>query len=186
MSRWWIAALLALALLGSGWLFRQVESSAPGNRAGGHEPDFYMTDFHSVAMDVQGRPERELRAGRMVHFADTGAQELTAPRLCFRLTEPKPWCVTSESGWVAGDGQTVRLLGEVHLWQRDGEGGSALDVYTRDVTVLPSREEARTEAPARIVGPWGEAEGVGMNLRLAASRLELLSRVRTRYDPQRH
>ncbi|MBP7712843.1 MAG: LPS export ABC transporter periplasmic protein LptC [Gammaproteobacteria bacterium] len=56
----------------------------------------------------------------------------------------------------------------------------------RDVTVLPSREEARTEAPARIVGPWGEAEGVGMNLRLAASRLELLSRVRTRYDPQRH
>ena len=114
MSRWWIAALLALALLGSGWLFRQVESSLSGAGGGGHEPDFYMTDFHSVAMDVQGRPERELRAGRMVHFADTGAQELTAPRLCFRLTEPKPWCVTSESGWVAGDGQTVRLLGEVH------------------------------------------------------------------------
>lgn len=186
MSRWWVAAFLAVALLGSGWLFRQLESSAPARRADGREPDFYMNDFTSVAMDAQGRPGRELRAVRMVHFADSDTQELTDPRLCFRLDQPKPWCVVADHGWVSSDRETVRLTGDVHLWQRDGRGGSALDVYTRDVTVLPTPEEAHTEAHARIVGPWGESEGVGMLARLAKSQLQLLSRVRTRYDPERH
>jgi LPS export ABC transporter protein LptC len=174
-----------MALIGSGWLFRQLESSAPAGRVDGREPDFYMTDFVSLAMDAQGRPGRELRAARTVHFADSDTQELTDPRLCFRLDQPKPWCVVAEHGWISSDHETVRLLGEVHLWQRDGHGGSALDLYTRDVTVLPTPEEAHTEAPARIVAGWGETEGVGLRARLGDGQLQLLSRVRTRHDPER-
>ena len=184
MTRWVLGGLLALGVIGSAWLARYLESSAPVRRADGREPDFYMEDFVAVAMDAQGLPERELQAAHLVHFADSDTQELTAPRLCFALAEPNPWCVVAERGWVASDQETVRLLGDVHLWQRDGAGGSVVDVYTRDVTVFTPSEEARTDAPARIVGRWGEATGVGLIARLAQHQIDLLSQVRTRYETQ--
>jgi lipopolysaccharide export system protein LptC len=182
MTRWVLGVLLALGALASGWLSRYLESSAPPSRAEGREPDFFMTDFTTVAMNPQGVPGRELQAEHVVHFADTDTEELTLPRLCFRLDQPNPWCVTSERGWVSSDEETVHLLGDVHLWRKGGADGSLLDVYTRDVTVLTRTEQAHTDAAARIVGSWGVATGIGLVARLPESQVDLLSNVKTRYE----
>jgi lipopolysaccharide export system protein LptC len=184
VRRWVSGAVLAGLVLASAWLARQLAGGAEDLVGEGGVVDFYMTDFVTVAMGPGGIRERELQAERLVHYADSDTETLSAPRLCLALDEPNPWCVVAEAGWISADRETVRLSGAVHLWQQDWAGERTIDVYTRDVTVLTGPEHAHTEAPARIVGRWGEATGVGMVARLPERQLDLLSQVRTRYDTQ--
>jgi lipopolysaccharide export system protein LptC len=184
MSRWLSGvALLALALA-TAWVARELAAPQVAPAPAPQEIDFFMTDFTTVAMSAEGVRERELRAERLVHYADSGTHELTAPRLCVALDRPNPWCAVAERGWVSADQETVRLLGAVHLWEQDAAGSNRIDVYTRDVTVLTGAQQASTEAPARIVGRWGEAAGVGMVARWRERQIQLLSGVTTRYDTQ--
>jgi LPS export ABC transporter protein LptC len=185
VTRWLAGAVLLLFALATAWLTGRFDEEPPRGQSEGEAVDFYMTDFLTTEMSEAGVRERELRAERMVHYADSDTQELSAPRLCVDLDQPEPWCVVSERGWVSSDRTTLRLLGDVHLWQQDGAGARLIDVYTRDVTVHTRREEAHTEAPARIVGRWGEVTGTGMVARLPKRQIELLSEVKTRYENRR-
>jgi lipopolysaccharide export system protein LptC len=178
-----VAVVLAALALASLWLVRELERWRPAQSEARHEPDLYVTDFVSRAMGDDGQPSRELRATRLEHFPDTDTQELTAPRLRFGLAAPRPWEVVAERAWVSPKGDRVRLLGQVHIWQEaEGEGGRpGVEVFTENLTVYPKTEEAKTKQPARIVGPWGEARGVGLEASLRDKRLRLMSRVRTHY-----
>ena len=184
MSRWLSGIGLLALVLAIAWLARELTEPQAERRLASQEVDFYMTDFTTVAMSPTGIRQRELRADRLVHYADSGTQDLTAPHLCVALDRPNPWCAVAERGWVSADQDTVRLLGDVHLWEAGPAGGSLVDVYTQDVTVLTGPQHASTEKPARIVGRWGEATGVGMVARWPERQIRLLSQVTTRYETQ--
>jgi lipopolysaccharide export system protein LptC len=181
---WLRGAVLALLAAGTLWLSRAIERWGTAAPSASHEIDFYATDFVARAMDAQGLPDRELSASRLERHAATGSESLDSPTLRFGLGRPAAWELTAERAWVSPNGDTVRLSGEVRL-RCDGVGSSGpLEVFTREVTVHPQSERAETDLPARIVGRGWEATGVGLRASLPERRVELLSQVRTRHDPQ--
>ncbi len=185
IGRWLPGLVLTILALASGWLLHNLDlggsPSAPTER---HDPDFYMQNFTTVTMDAHGRPDRQLKAERMVHYPDTDTNELTAPELLLHGEGHKPVHVTAERGWLASGNDVVLLRGEVHIWQDEPGGSGRLEITTRDLRVLPESRYAETDQPAKLRGPWGEARGVGLRAHLDQGRVELLSQVRTVYEPK--
>jgi len=183
VRRWLPTIVLAVLAAWSTWLFQQVDSSTRvSTGTARHDPDFFMEDFHSTTMDESGHPDRTLEASKLVHFPDTDTNEVTRPYLVlFHPTRP-PWQVRSERGWTSTTGDVLLLLGHVHAWRDDAEGAPDLDIETRDLRVLPHSEFGETDKPVVIRTPSSETHGVGLRAYMEEDRVEILSRVSTRYE----
>lgn len=182
-----LTAVLVLILLAvsSLWLLYRVESvaEAPTPQIV-HAPDFYMEDFTTLTMDERGAPHRELRAERLEHFPDTRTKELRAPHFVLRGGPQPPWEVRSERAWISPDGDEVLLQGSVRAWRQGPDGVPLVELRSREIRVLPESSYAEGAEPVVIRTPSSETRGVGMRLFLEEERLELLSKVTTRYDGQ--
>jgi len=180
-----LAAILLLSLLvgGSAWLLDRLEEDAPRVAAPQrHDPDWYMEDVTEHAMNAAGELERKLVAERMVHYPDDGSTELVRPRLELYNGDPEPWHVVADRGWVSAGNEVILLYGEVEIWRNHQDGGRELEVLTTDLRVLPEQQYAETDNAATIRTRTTVTQAVGMRARFAASRLELLQRVTSRYE----
>jgi len=176
-----LAALVAVAAA-STWLARVMDRAAtPPTASARHEPDFYMERFSSTVMGEDGRPRRDIQAEYMAHFPDTGTKELAQPRMVLYRSSGFPWRVESERGWVSANEDVMLLLGAVRIWRENATGKHEIDILTRDLRVLPGTEYAETDRPVLIRTATTESRGVGMRAYLRQSRVELLSKVHTRY-----
>lgn len=182
ITRWGpLIVLLALAL-GTGWLVRELEPRPQqAEAAPTHVPDFYMEEFTSTTMAASGRPKRRLQADYLEHFPDTEASDLVNPYLVLYKAEGQPWHVRSERGWSSSEGEVLLLLGRVHIWRNDETGERDMDIYTRDLRVIPETEYGETEEPVLITTNTTESRGIGMRAHLAQDRVELLRDVHTVY-----
>ncbi|NIW86619.1 MAG: LPS export ABC transporter periplasmic protein LptC [Gammaproteobacteria bacterium] len=186
IARWGPLMVLVALALGTGWLLRELElEPRPRSDAGAtHTPDLHMEDFVSTAMAPSGRPKRRLQADYLEHFPDTDASDLVNPYLILYKAEGQPWHVRSERGWSSAGGEVLLLLGKVHIWRNDAAGARDMDIYTRDLRVIPETEYGETDQPVRIATTTTESRGVGMRAHLAQNRVELLRDVRTVYHRQ--
>ena len=177
--------MIALAA-GSFWTVSQLEPDlfAPGSQDR-HTPDFYMENFVTVKMDEYGAVQRRIEAEYMAHFPDTDTHEFQDPYMVMYREDRTPWHVRSERGWLSPRGDVMLLLGQVHIWRNNQDGVKELDVKTEDLRVLPEREYGETDKPVLITTATTQTRGVGMKAHLAESRLELLSKVRTRHEPSK-
>jgi lipopolysaccharide export system protein LptC len=120
-------------------------------------------------MGEDGSPLRRLSAAYMAHFADTETKELTHPHLVVYQEEAEPWHVSSERGWVSADNDVLMLLGKVNIWRNRPDGKPEVHI--------------ETELPVSISTPESFTRGTGMRAYLGESRVELLSKVRTKIEP---
>ncbi len=184
--QWFSAIFLVLLVAGSGWMLYQLgRSSSTSDDEPRHDPDFYMKGFTVVTMDAEGRPGRELRGERVLHYPDTDTSELLRPHMVIHRDKRRPWRVTAENGWVSAENDLVLLQGRVHIWQDKEQGGKRLEVITRDMRLLPETHYAETDRPVVIRIPSGETRSIGMRAYLDENRLELLSQVQTSYEPKK-
>ncbi|RKZ37897.1 MAG: LPS export ABC transporter periplasmic protein LptC, partial [Gammaproteobacteria bacterium] len=179
-GRWVPAAVLLLLAIGSGWLLRQLQT-ADEMQTGGpdHTPDFYMEEFTTTVMGESGKPERVLKAARMVHYADTDTRELTRPYMVLYHPERQPWHVESERGWVSANGDVVLLLGKVHIWRDDEQGVREMEIRTRDLRVLPESNYGETDKPVTIRAGRSESRRRGMRALRDPDRLALVAQAQT-------
>ena len=169
------------------WTLRELDLGVfEAEEGAAHTPDFYMEGFVSTAMGPDGRPHRIVEAEYMAHFPDTDTHEFQRPYMIMHRAAGEPWHVRSERGWLSASGDVMLLLGRVHIWRNDAKGIKELDIRTEDLRVLPERDYGETDKPVVITTPTSETHGVGMRAHLAESRLELLSKVRTRYESSRN
>lgn len=184
-GRWVPATVLLVLAIGSGWLLRQLQTTDEVQTGGpAHTPDFYLEEFTTTTMGESGKPDRVLKAARMVHYPDTDTHELTRPYMVLYHPERQPWHVESERGWVSAKGDVVLLLGKVHIWRDDEQGVLETEIRTRDLRVLPDSDYGETDKPVTIRAGRSESRGVGMRAFLDQDRLELLSQVHTVYEPK--
>ena len=176
-------AMIVLAA-GSFWAISQLEldlfAPAPEDS---HTPDFYMENFVTVKMDEFGAVQRRVEAEYMAHFPDTDTHEFQDPYMVMYRQEGPPWHVRSERGWLSSSGDVMLLLGQVNIWRNNVDGDKQVDVKTEDLRVLPEQEYGETDRPVLITTATTQTRGIGMKAHLAESRLELLSKVRTRHVP---
>lgn len=179
-----IMLVLLLGAIGSGWsLLKQRKADAPVTRAGGR-PDYVLNDFEIVALDVQGRESFTVRAPRLTRDPATRAMDIATPVF---VIPPKAgsastaWNVQSATGWVSPKGDEIRLRGRVRADTTDAEG-DPVNVATEQLNVYPETDRATSSEQVTMTQPGFTISGRGIDARLAAKRVNILSEVKARYE----
>ncbi|WP_165971079.1 LPS export ABC transporter periplasmic protein LptC [Luteimonas terrae] len=174
--------LLAGALL-SGWsAWRQKDSIVADGPADGRT-DYLLRDFDIVALDSDGHEAFSLQAPELQQTPGARTLELVTP--LFHVPEKEGdgrWEIRSQTGWVSENNEEVRLRGAVTA---DSPPGSArpMRMRTDSLNVFPQRNQATSDAVVDVEQPGSTMQGTGMRADLDSGRIELLSKVRFRNEP---
>lgn len=179
--RRWLPSIALLALAVATFIvsrqFEDTETSATRSRV--DTPDFFMEQFVTTIMGVDGKPVRTLKAKELVHFPETNTKELKEPYLVMYQTGAPSWHVRSERGWISATGDVLLLLGAVHAWRTSKDGLRIIDIHTRDLRILPETDYGETDRPVTIATRDQRTVAMGMRAFLKESRLELIAQVKT-------
>lgn len=179
-------ALLTLIAGATFWLdqvSRPVSAIVPA--APRHDPDTIVRNFSAARMDESGMPDFTLSAEQMLHYPDDESTHLEAPRLShFEPNEP-PIHVRSDEGTVSKDGEHVHLTDDVQVTREAQGEQSMLTVTTDYLHVIPDKNVAKTAQPVVIRNDELHITAVGMELNSETRQLELLSKVKGRYEARK-
>lgn len=147
-------------------------------------PDSFMENFTTQILDEQGRPQYQLQAVRMAHYAEGDRSEFTQPRFTAFRTDGRRWVMVAESGRAENGDEKIFLNGDVTIRQwNDDTAPAELEIRTRDVRVLPADEYAETDQAVTITRREGTLAALGMQVYFRKGSLQLLSQVRGVYAP---
>ena len=180
----WLSTLAMVVLaIASFWVLQQLDQPRPEHRpVAPHEPDYYIDDMVRTTTGIEGELRNILKAEQVRHYPDDDSIELDSPHLEIYNGHPQPWHVIAETGWVSSGADVVLLHGEVEIWRYGDAGARQYEVLTTELRVLPKEQYAETDSPAKITGPSTVTHTIGMRANFAHDRLELLERVRSRYE----
>lgn len=183
MNAWLSAAALLAFAVFSFWLLQDLEESdlAP-RRAARHEPDYFVDNMVRRTLGEDGMLRNVLRAARVEHYPDDDSTELASPHLEIYNGPSEPWHVVAERGWISAGNDVVLLHGEVEIWRYDGAGRREYQVLTTELRVLPGEQYAESDNPTIIITPATVTHAIGMRANFAHDRVELVNRVRSRYE----
>ena len=103
-----------------------------------NEPDYYIQNFTATGRDEAG-VIYVLKAQRLAHYPVDNTSLLDWPNLVQYQEGRAARQITSESGWMAGDGSKVLLTGNVEVTQfRSGEDPGSV-TRTKRLTVRLDR-----------------------------------------------
>lgn len=184
LARLVVAALVITAVVALWWLdaareASEVETADAGER---HEPDYYFDDFRLRAHGGAGGPGYVLEGRRLLHYADDGSAEVTAPRLRYRPADGDPWRARGNTGVLAAAGDRLDIDGDVVL-VRDPPAGGPTVMETAHLTVFTEAGRAETDRPVEATGTGWRATATGLTALFGPGRIELHSNVRMRHDP---
>jgi lipopolysaccharide export system protein LptC len=185
ISRRKLAALLVITAGASYWILQLVtDEQETILRELAHYPDYYMHNFTTLNMSVDGKPKNHLVATYMAHYPDDDTTELVQPAMTFFQTDKPPINVSSDKGWVTSDNEVILLSGNVYLYQKDDIGNKALEVIAEDARVLVEKDYAETDNAATVVRGRTVINSVGMRAYMDEQRMEFLSDVHTIIEPK--
>jgi len=130
------AVLVALAVL-SWWL-----PTALTPRGGlfdsesRHEPDFTVDNFTATEMNAQGQRKHELRAAKLVHYADDDTSDLTQPYLVQYSPDAAPVHTRADRGRISPDGKEILMQGNVRVTRGASGADPAGEVQTQEMRVI--------------------------------------------------
>jgi len=186
-SRQRVLALCLALVGGSAWWYQSRQPSTPPETPlGGRLPDYTVEGFSATVLGPDGRPARRLSAAELRHYPDDNSTELERPILILDRPDGLPWKVRSESGWMSGDRDEIRLHGQVHA-DREGSGEARpVHLKTSELTVHPRQSYAETAMPVEITSDadWLTATGMQVWYAETVMRAHFLGRPHLRFGVQ--
>jgi lipopolysaccharide export system protein LptC len=175
---------LLLAILGgSKWLAEIVKEKESALDLETHTADYFLENFSNTVMDADGKPFRRLSADRMLHFPDDDSTELTKPRVTLFAENAPPWKISSEQGWLSGDGNLLLLKGTVTIDREQGDGVRPIHIVTRNLRVQPEENYAETDEVITITSLGSRLKSKGMQAWFNKPvRIKFLTNVRGHYE----
>ncbi len=175
---------LLLALLGgSKWLAEIAEDKANLPEAAAHTADYFLDNFTNTVMGEDGKPYRRLSAERMLHFPDDDSTELTKPKITLFEKDSPPWRISSEQGWLSGDGDLLLLKGTVTIDREQANGIRPMHILTRNLRVQPKENYAETDEAITISSLGSRLQSKGMQAWFNKPvRMKFLTNVRGHYE----
>ena len=179
-----LTLVLLVAAIVTGWsAWRQRADTVPA-AAASERPDYVLDDFELVALDGEGQEAFLMRAPQLTRSPDDKTMSITTPLFLIPDKEGKHWQVRSKTGWVSADNSEVRLRGKVEATSPPGNSLPSV-MKTEQLNVFPDKNTASSAVLVTVTQPGFTMRGTGMRADLADKRIQLLSKVSTRYDPTR-
>jgi lipopolysaccharide export system protein LptC len=184
---WSPLILLALLASMSFWLDHKVQP--PSRRPDGstrHDPDFFVEGFTAVKMNPDGTRRYALAAKHMVHYPDDNSTHLTLPRLVYFDYKRAPVTVHSQTAEAMQGGEDVYFHGDVQIIRSTYADNPELGIFTSYLHVVPDKDFAETDKPARMVEGTSTASSVGLEFNNATREIKLLSEAKATYATPKH
>ncbi len=173
-------ALLVIALA-AGWaIIRQRASLLPTGEAEAR-PDYILHDFEIITLNKEGGEGFTLQAPKLARTPGNHEMNIDQPTFLFPDRDGTRWRSRSATGWVNGEGDEVRLRGNVIL--DNPKGGKQMRVETDALNVYPNANRATSDQQVTVTQPGATLSGRGMVALLDENRVTLNSDVRVRYAP---
>jgi len=187
-QRLWKPFVLLLLVFVAGlsvWLFQEQPDKGPVVTPQTQGvPDSFMENFTTQVLDEQGRPQYQLQATHMAHYADDDRSEFIQPRFTAFQSDGQRWTAAAETGRAENGSEQVFLDGAVTIQRYpDLTALANLQIHTRDVRVRPADDYAETEQAATIVQNKDTLKTIGLQVYFRAEQVKLLSQVRGIYAP---
>ncbi|MFA0811366.1 LPS export ABC transporter periplasmic protein LptC [Microbulbifer epialgicus] len=186
--RTWLPLLLVVTLISAGLWF----SESPPEELLGIRP---TPQQHDQAADliIRGAKTRHFNEdGNLAYRVDAeqityyqfklrDRAELTEPRMLFYQDDQPKWRTESRQGVAYNRGERLVLSGDVEIDELPTPGG--IKLQTSSITILPDKEFAETDKVVTISSGPNRTIGKGMRVYLNEDRVEILSDVKSNYDP---
>jgi lipopolysaccharide export system protein LptC len=178
-----IGVILAIFVLGTRWIVSTLSDEDAESVSKEHKMDYYLKNFTTTLMGVDGKPDKRLSAKRMLHYPDDDSTELEEPLITtFEVNAPK-WKIQSETGWLSGDGELLLLQGKVTMDRPKSLNADPAHLVTRNLRVQPKQNYAETEESITITTPDNRITSKGMQAWLSTPmRIKFTANVRGKYE----
>ena len=168
--------------------------SSPTTPEESNLPDYFMENYNIISTDIDGNANRWLSGKTLQHYPN-GNTNLTQPTLQFSDNE-QHWLLLANKGTIqegsreerneesedAGqEGRKLALDGNVKIQQLNGKT-KALIIETQHLDISTADNTASTQSEVKVSDENGEISATGMNINFNEHQLQLLSRVKGRYE----
>ena len=189
--RGWLVLVLLVVAAVTGW---SVWKSRPDDRMPVADPtrsNYVLTDFEAIVLDDQGNESFTVQAPRLARSPADQTMTVETP-VFFIPVSPGPnlpptreagWEVRSNTAWVSGKGDEVRLQGNVIAVSKQSERG--MRMTTQRLNVFPQKNRAVSPGVVTVTQPGSILRGQGMEALLDSKRVRFHSNVKLRYVPTR-
>ena len=175
-------ALLAAAVVTSWTAWRNCDRDqappAPEQRS-----DYVLRDFELVMLARDGSESLRLTAPELKRRREDESADIVQPVFVMPASQGS-WRLDADTGWIAADGDLVRLEGNVAA-DSQGDNPSQASLRTDRLELLPAQDQARTDARVTLTQPGIIQTGVGMDADLKNRTYRIKSQVKVRYDTQK-
>jgi len=144
-------------------------------------PDYTLKEFVVLRMDETGSLKNQLNGKAMLHYEDEKTHVIAPEFIIYEKMQPR-WYVVSEKGEVSPNGNEIFLLGTASFWQLNEEAYRELEIYSKNVRIDVEQKYAESSEPTTLVNKFSETDSVGMQIFMATSQINLLSKVRGHYE----
>lgn len=175
-------ALLAAAVVTSwtAWRNRDRDQAPPAPE---QRSDYVLRDFELVMLARDGSESLRLTAPELKRRREDESADIVQPVFVMPADQGS-WRLQADTGWIAADGDVVRLEGNVAA-DSQGDNPSQASLRTDQLELLPAQDQARTDARVTLTQPGIIQTGVGMDADLKNRTYRLRSQVNVRYDTQK-
>jgi lipopolysaccharide export system protein LptC len=175
--------LLAAAIL-TGWSAWRQRDRAPDATAEDNGVDYVLYNFEMAALNKDtGKVSVTLRAPEMHRDRVDLISHITTPLFLIPDNNDQEWTLRSKTGWLSPKGEELRMRENV-MGDSPTTGNIPPTTFrTESLDVFPQQNLAKTTAPVSMSRPGIMQTGVGFEANLKTQQYQLLSQVKTRYEP---
>ena len=184
--------LLAVIAAGIHWYDSTATiSQAQPESARQWAPESIVSGFAQTTFSESGVRHYELRADRVTHYSRQSAAEMVKPDIMFYrdntatgavVSDTTDWQASAANGVIHDDGETLTLKGDVKV-VKPLRNADTLNFLTESLMIKPDQEVATTDDPVTVKQAQHVTTAVGLNIDIAAGRVQLLSQVKSQYVP---
>lgn len=139
---------------------------------------WYVRGATIIGSGESGEPLYRLTARLIEQNPADDSASLTEVRVRYDAGGDPPWQLTARGGWIAADGRTIRLNGNVVLTDQPADGAVPTVLRTESLEMQIDGDIARTDDEVRIERGRNSLTGRGMTAFLRDDRVQLQSDVR--------
>ena len=172
--------------LGSFWLLEVMNKNAQDITASKHldEPDYFITNFSLVRMDLTGKPSYIVSGTKLTHYPADDSSDIDQPFVRKLTPDMPPMNMNAELAHIDQNNTRLQLRRQVVVDRVASPKAQNLTLKTEALTVYPDEERMETDVPVDILTGASRIHGVGMKANNATGMVEVQNALRIVLPPK--
>lgn len=173
--------------LGSFWLLEVMNKGSLDVNAAKKldEPDYFVTNFSLVRMDLQGKPSYIVSGAKLTHYPADDSSDIDQPFVRKISPGVPPLNMTAELAHIDQGNTRLQLSRNVVIDRVAGPKTQNMTLKTEALTIFPDEERMESAVPVDLLSGRSHVTGVGLKANNASSVVEVPNSVRIVIPPRK-